>query len=72
MEKSEDLTHRAVEVWILAMLLQFNIICLPVSYLKKLRSTLGSGREKVTGEWSKLYYFYLIIIIVIIVIKVIG
>jgi len=54
------------------MLLQFNIICLPVPYLKKLRSTLESGREEVTGEWSKLYHFYLITIIVIIAIKVIG
>jgi len=56
------------------MLLQFNIICLPVSYLKKLRGALESGREEVTGEWSKLYNFYLIVIIIImiIVIKVIG
>jgi len=55
------------------MLLQFSIICLPVSYLKKLRGALEFGREEVTGEWSKLYNFYLIVIIIlIIVIKVIG
>jgi len=55
------------------MLLQFGIICLPASYLKKLRRPLESGSKEVTGEWNKLCNFYLIIIITkIIVIKIIG